>query len=95
MLSARAILLPILLLIFPLLGHAQVEQSLSLTFPPPDRDGSQLTFVAGNKIRIQWTTTFDLINVQVWQGPDEIGTNAFLNLLSVSKPYTFMRVLDE
>lgn len=76
------------LLLLQFITIVQGEQSVSLIFPPPGKAGKTLSFTAGRKLHIQWQSTFPHVRLQIWQGPNEQGTLAFLTLLSKSNgPY--------
>lgn len=59
----------------------RAEDSIDLTYPPTSKTGD-LTFDAGDNIHIQWTSTYPVITVQIWQGPDDEGTKSFQDVLS-------------
>ena len=66
------------------LQAAYAQDAVKLVFPPPGDGLSSLTLNVGESVPLQWTCTFPMFTLQVWQGPDEEGTKAFRNLQSRS-----------
>lgn len=72
-----------MLLLLCLLLSLAAAQEIKLVFPPgKGNGGSELSFPAGKDVPLQWTCTFPMFTLQIWQGPDVHGTRAFSNLLS-------------
>ena len=59
-----------------------LAQEVKLVFPPAGQSTSDLIFPVGQDVPLQWTCTFPIFTLQVWQGPDDDGTKAFQNILS-------------
>lgn len=75
------------LLLFSLFLSVQVvnaQDAVALVFPPKQQGNSASTrsFPADQKVPLQWTSTFPMFTLQLWQGPDNDGTKAFKNLFS-------------
>ena len=81
-------LLRLILIAFLLhLPPVTAQDAVQLVFPPKVGKGTTLKFGPGQKVPLQWTCTFPMFTLQVWQGPDEEGTRAFRNLLSKRPTY--------
>jgi hypothetical protein len=74
----------VLVFLFVQVRAAYAQDAVKLVFPPPGDGESSLTFSVGDSVPLQWTCTFPMFTLQIWQGPDEEGTKAFKNLQSRS-----------
>ena len=83
MLSSCNSLSSMLYLLFLLCPLASAQDAIKLVFPPKNGNGDR-TFLAADAVPLQWTCTFPMFTLQIWQGPDNDGTKAFSNLLSMA-----------
>lgn len=61
--------------------------SLSAEYPPALKEGTgALQFEHNKKITFQWSSTFDLTTVELWQGPGTFGYYGVQTLVSKSHP---------
>ncbi|KAF1352501.1 hypothetical protein BDV97DRAFT_148141 [Delphinella strobiligena] len=71
----------LLLLSFTIKAVAGLN-SLAFTFPPPASVQTQTTFNVGQNAHFTWVSTWPKNTLQIWQGPDDTGKMAHLDLLT-------------